>query len=94
MERDLITGYEKDIATVLDFLSPANVEIALELLSLPGKIRGYGLVKQKSVHESKIRHAALTLSEKLGREPNDVRAPRCLVSPAPDILPARPAVPI
>ena len=49
LERDLIAGYEKDVATVLDKLSPANVEIAVELLSLPDRIRGYGPIKEKAV---------------------------------------------
>ncbi len=34
MERDLIPAYEKDVANVLAQLSPANAEIAIELLSL------------------------------------------------------------
>jgi indolepyruvate ferredoxin oxidoreductase len=59
MERDLIAGYEKDVTFVLDKLSPANVEIATELLSLPDRIRGYGPVKEKAVTEAKIRYAEL-----------------------------------
>ncbi|MGC2778309.1 MAG: DUF6537 domain-containing protein, partial [Bradyrhizobium sp.] len=59
MERDLIAGYEKDVATVLGLLSPANVEIAVELLSLPDRIRGYGPVKDKAVQEAKLRYAQL-----------------------------------
>jgi indolepyruvate ferredoxin oxidoreductase len=59
MERDLITGYEKDVATVLKLLSPVNVEIAVELLSLPDRIRGYGPVKEKSVKEAEVRHQQL-----------------------------------
>ncbi len=59
LERDLIAGYEKDVATVLSLLSPANVEIAVELLSLPDRIRGYGPVKEKAVQEAKARYAQL-----------------------------------
>ncbi|WP_315765041.1 indolepyruvate ferredoxin oxidoreductase family protein [Bradyrhizobium sp. SZCCHNS2005] len=59
MERNLIAGYEKDVATVLNLLSPANVEIAVELLSLPDRIRGYGPVKEKAVQEAKLRYAQL-----------------------------------
>jgi indolepyruvate ferredoxin oxidoreductase len=59
MERDLIAGYEKDVAFVLEKLSPANIETAVELLSLPDRIRGYGPVKDKSVAEAKIRYAEL-----------------------------------
>jgi indolepyruvate ferredoxin oxidoreductase len=59
LERDLIAGYEKDVATVLSLLSPANFEIAVELLSLPDRIRGYGPVKEKAVQEAKARYAQL-----------------------------------
>ena len=59
IERDLIAGYEKDIATVVSLLSPANVEIAVELLSLPDTIRGYGPVKEAAVEAAKVRYAQL-----------------------------------
>jgi indolepyruvate ferredoxin oxidoreductase len=59
MERDLIAGYEKDVATVLKLLSPVNVETAVELLSLPDRIRGYGPVKEKAVNDAKARYAQL-----------------------------------
>jgi indolepyruvate ferredoxin oxidoreductase len=59
LERDLIAGYEKDVATVLGLLSPANVDIAIEILSLPDRIRGYGPVKEKAVQDAKARYAQL-----------------------------------
>jgi indolepyruvate ferredoxin oxidoreductase len=59
LERDLIAGYEKDVATVLSLLSPANLDTAIELLSLPDRIRGYGPVKEKAVHDAKARYAQL-----------------------------------
>jgi indolepyruvate ferredoxin oxidoreductase len=59
LERDLITGYEKDVATVLGLLSPVTVETATELLSLPDRIRGYGPVKEKAVADAKARYAQL-----------------------------------
>src|SRR5579863_4449163 len=51
LERDLIAGYEKDVATVLGLLSHANHDTAVELLSLPDRIRGYGPVKEKAVKD-------------------------------------------
>jgi indolepyruvate ferredoxin oxidoreductase len=60
LERDLIAGYEKDVAFVLDRLSPANAEVAVELLSLPDRIRGYGPVKEVAVAGARIRHSELT----------------------------------
>jgi indolepyruvate ferredoxin oxidoreductase len=59
MERDLIAGYEKDVATVLSLLSPVNADTAVELLSLPDRIRGYGPVKEKAVTDAKARYAQL-----------------------------------
>ena len=59
LERDLIAGYEKDVATVLSLLSPLNHDIAVELLSLPERIRGYGPVKEKAVNEAKVRYTQL-----------------------------------
>jgi indolepyruvate ferredoxin oxidoreductase len=59
IERGLIVGYEKDVATVLGLLSPANVDTAIELLSLPDRIRGYGPVKEKAVQDAKVRYAQL-----------------------------------
>jgi indolepyruvate ferredoxin oxidoreductase len=59
LERDLIAGYEKDVATVLTLLSPVTVDTATELLSLPDRIRGYGPVKEKAVHDAKARYAQL-----------------------------------
>ncbi|MEY9246655.1 Pyruvate/2-oxoacid:ferredoxin oxidoreductase gamma subunit [Bradyrhizobium elkanii] len=59
LERDLIAGYEKDVATVLNLLSPLNHDIAVELLALPDRIRGYGPVKEKAIKEAKVRYAQL-----------------------------------
>jgi indolepyruvate ferredoxin oxidoreductase len=59
LERELIVSYEKDVATVLDLLSPATIDTAVELLSLPDRIRGYGPVKEKAAKEAQARHAQL-----------------------------------
>lgn len=59
MERDLIAGYERDVATVLDMLSPKTLDTAIELLSLPDRIRGYGPVKEKAVADAKARYEQL-----------------------------------
>jgi indolepyruvate ferredoxin oxidoreductase len=59
LERELIATYERDVATVLDLLSPATADIAVELLSLPDRIRGYGPVKEKAAKEARARHAQL-----------------------------------
>jgi indolepyruvate ferredoxin oxidoreductase len=59
LERELIAAYEKDVAGVLAALSPLTLDTAIELLSLPDRIRGYGPVKEKSVADAKARHAQL-----------------------------------
>jgi indolepyruvate ferredoxin oxidoreductase len=59
LERDLIAGYEKDVAHVLSVLSPLTLDTAIEILSLPDRIRGYGPVKEKSVQDAKARYAQL-----------------------------------
>jgi indolepyruvate ferredoxin oxidoreductase len=59
LERDLIAGYEKDVAHILSVLSPETLETATEILSLPDRIRGYGPVKEKAVADAKARYAQL-----------------------------------
>ena len=59
VERELIVGYEKDVQTVLRLLSPLTLDIAIEILSLPDQIRGYGPVKDKSIETAKARYAQL-----------------------------------
>jgi indolepyruvate ferredoxin oxidoreductase len=59
LERALIAGYEKDVETVLRQLSPLTHDIAVEILSLPDQIRGYGPVKEKSIHDAKVRYEQL-----------------------------------
>ena len=59
LERDLIAGYEKDVVHILSVLSPLTLETAIEILSLPDRIRGYGPVKEKAVKDAKARYAQL-----------------------------------
>jgi indolepyruvate ferredoxin oxidoreductase len=59
LERELIADYENDVKQVLAKLSPPTERIALELLSLPEDIRGYGVVKEKSVVQARAKRAGL-----------------------------------
>jgi indolepyruvate ferredoxin oxidoreductase len=59
LERRLIADYEKDVATVLDVLSAATLDTAIELLSLPDRIRGFGPVKERAANEARLRHEKL-----------------------------------
>ena len=72
LERNLIKGYEQDVVTAVKLLSPKTHDIAVELLSLPDQIRGYGPVKEASVAKAKARY------EQLAKE---------LVNPPPLITP-------
>ena len=60
LERGLIVSYEKDVAMVLELLSAATVDTAVELLSLPDRIRGFGPVKENAARDAKARHAQLS----------------------------------
>jgi indolepyruvate ferredoxin oxidoreductase len=55
----VIAGYEKDVAHVLTVLSPVTLDTAIEILSLPDRIRGFGPVKEKSVQDAKARYVQL-----------------------------------
>ena len=59
LERDLIRGYENDVEFLLDKLSPQTIDTAIELLSLPDRIRGYGPVKEKAVTDARKRYDEL-----------------------------------
>jgi indolepyruvate ferredoxin oxidoreductase len=59
LERNLIAGYEQDVVTAVKLLSPKTIDIAVELLSLPDQIRGYGPVKEASVAKAKARYEQL-----------------------------------
>ncbi len=50
MERALVQTYLGDIDTVLTTLSPAKIASAAALLAWPEKVRGYGHIKQNSIH--------------------------------------------
>ncbi len=59
LERDLIKGYENDVAYLVDRLAPETINTAIELLSLPDRIRGYGPVKEKAVQDARKRYEEL-----------------------------------
>jgi indolepyruvate ferredoxin oxidoreductase len=55
-ERDLIHWYRSLIETVLERLSPGNLDLALEIAALPDQIRGYERIKEESI--AKVRKLA------------------------------------
>jgi len=60
-ERALIGEYERLVAKVLDGLNDGNYATAVQLLSLPQKIKGFGHVKEKNLLE--VRKEQVTLLE-------------------------------
>jgi len=59
MERQLIADYETTIEELLRRLAPPRHATAVEIASIPEKIRGFGHVKEKSIAEAKAREADL-----------------------------------
>jgi indolepyruvate ferredoxin oxidoreductase len=59
LERQLIEDYESNAAVVLAELSPVTEKTAIEILSLPERVRGYGPVKEKAVRDVSARQAEL-----------------------------------
>ncbi|MEM9473605.1 MAG: DUF6537 domain-containing protein, partial [Pseudomonadota bacterium] len=67
MERQLITDYRDTLSVVLSGLKPANLELAVEIASVPEDIRGYGHVKERHVAEAKTNEATLLDAYKAGK---------------------------
>jgi indolepyruvate ferredoxin oxidoreductase len=59
MERDLIGWYRHLITQVLDRLTEENLPRAQEIAALPDQIRGYELIKEKSIALVKKRAAEM-----------------------------------
>ena len=58
-ERALIDRYEQAVASLLGELDHTNHALAVEIASLPERIRGFGHVKGKSIEEAQHREAEL-----------------------------------
>lgn len=59
MERQLLADYEADVNLILSQLAPETLPSAIELASIPERIRGYGHVKAASVAQARPRQDAL-----------------------------------
>ncbi|HEY0843768.1 MAG TPA: indolepyruvate ferredoxin oxidoreductase family protein [Noviherbaspirillum sp.] len=59
MERMLIEDYRNTVLSLLDSLSSDNLPLAVEIASLPEKIRGFGHVKAKAVDQFRKERAVL-----------------------------------
>ena len=70
-ERALIDRYERTVAALLDGLDHSNHALAIEIASLPERIRGFGHVKAKSIEEAQHREAELLERFRTADEPPD-----------------------
>lgn len=59
LERQLVTDYEALVDTVPAGLDQDNHETAVELLRLPERIRGFGVVRQRSLAAARTRQQEL-----------------------------------
>ncbi len=59
MERQLIADYRATILSLLTGLDAANLATAVEIASLPEKIRGFGHVKEAAVAETRVQQEIL-----------------------------------
>jgi len=62
MERGLVREYERDIAEMLDRLSPENMDAAVALAELPLSIRGFGPVKEANAEKAAKRREEILAS--------------------------------
>ena len=69
-ERRLIERYEQVVSSLLGELDHTNHAVAVEIASLPDRIRGFGHVKARSIEEAERREAEL-----LGRFRTAVESP-------------------
>ena len=69
-ERGLIERYEQVASSLIDDLDHTNHAVAVEIVSLPDRIRGFGHVKARSIEEAERREAEL-----LGRFRTAVESP-------------------
>ena len=58
-ERELISTYEADLTTLIGSLTSENLDLAVEVASLPDAIRGFGPVKGKAIDMVDIRRKRL-----------------------------------
>jgi len=59
LDRQLIRDYRETVGEILDGLNSGNAALAVEIASLPEKIRGFGPVKMASIEQYRQRHRGL-----------------------------------
>jgi indolepyruvate ferredoxin oxidoreductase len=74
MERRLVRDYSTALDELLAGMKPENHRLAVEIASVPEKIRGFGPVKERHLTAAKAEEAALLARFRAG-DTGDVRMP-------------------
>ena len=69
LERRLIADYEATVGELLERLDRGNLAAAVEIASIPERIRGFGHVKRRHLDEAKKREAELLAAFRTARAP-------------------------
>ena len=69
LERRLIADYEATVGDLLERLDRGNLASAVEIASIPERIRGFGHVKRRHLDEAKKREAELLAAFRAARAP-------------------------
>ena len=59
LERQLISDYETRLTEILDALSTGNHELAVGIASVPEYVRGFDLVKERTLSEARDKETEL-----------------------------------
>jgi indolepyruvate ferredoxin oxidoreductase len=59
IERQMIRDYETSIDELLESLDSANIDLAVEIASLPEQVRGYDLVKDRQYADARAKQTEL-----------------------------------
>ena len=70
MERQLIADYEDQLEALLEKLAPWNLELAVQVASIPEQIRGFGPVKEHYLRAAKRREKELMAAYERAALPN------------------------
>ena len=62
LERQLIRDYEERLAELSADLSSDNLDLAVQIASIPEHIRGFGVVKERSIDEAQAKETELVAS--------------------------------
>jgi indolepyruvate ferredoxin oxidoreductase len=58
-ERNLISQYELTLEKILPLINSDNYDSAVELVSIPDRVRGFGFVKRASMDDAQSLHDSL-----------------------------------